>query len=157
MPSTAAIVVRDARPGEGAALSALMLRSKAHWGYDDAFMDACRTVLVIPEAQIAAGEVLVAERDGDVVGVAAITDAPPEMELDVCFVDPVAIGHGVGRMLVDAAKRRARDAGAHRMRVQSDPNAEQFYVALGAVRVGEAASEIDARRLLPVLRFDLTA
>jgi GNAT superfamily N-acetyltransferase len=151
-----ALQVRPARAGEGAALSDLMLRSKAYWGYDDAFMDACRAVLVIPEAMIDAGEVLVAEHGGAVVGVAAVVDEPPEVELDVCFVDPDAIGTGVGRVLVDAAKAKARAAGATAMRVQSDPNAAQFYARMGAFPIGDMASEIDPDRRLPVLRFDLT-
>jgi GNAT superfamily N-acetyltransferase len=113
-------------------------------------------VLVIPEEMIATGVVLVAERDdGEVVGVAALTDEPPDMELDVCFVDPSAIGAGVGRVLVDAAKTAARDVGAASLRVQSDPNAAGFYAALGAVPAGEVRSDIDRNRVLPVLRFDL--
>jgi GNAT superfamily N-acetyltransferase len=148
--------VRPARAGEGAALSDLMLRSKAYWGYDDAFMAACREVLVVPEAMIAAGEVLVAEHDGAIVGAAAVTDEPPEVELDMCFVDPGAIGTGVGRVLVDAAMAKARALGATAMRVQSDPNAAAFYARLGAGPIGDTASEIDPGRRLPVLRFDLT-
>jgi len=133
-----------------------MLRSKAYWGYDDAFLAKCRQVLVIPETMIAAGEVLVAEHDGTVVGVAAVVDEPPEVELDVCFVDPDAIGAGVGRVLVEAAQDKARAAGATTMRVQSDPNAADFYARLGARLVGASASEIAPDRQLPVLRFDLT-
>jgi GNAT superfamily N-acetyltransferase len=150
------VQVRPARAGEGPALGALMLRSKAYWGYDDAFLAKCREVLVIPEPMIAAGGVFVAEHDGVVVGVAAVVDEPPEVELDVCFVDPDAIGTGVGRVLVAAAKDRARAAGATAMRVHSDPNAAAFYARLGARHVGERASEIDPDRQLPLLRFDLT-
>ena len=153
--SQPAVTIRNAHAGEGVALSALMLRSKAYWGYDDAFLEKCREVLVIPETMIATGDVLVAELEGTIVGVAAVTDEPPEVELDVCFVDPSAIGAGVGRVLVDAAKSLARTTGARTMRVQSDPNAEAFYARLGAVRIGEMPSDIDPNRPLPLLLFDL--
>jgi GNAT superfamily N-acetyltransferase len=152
--------MRPARVDERRALDALMLRSKAHWGYDDAFLAACAPVLVVPAAAIAAGDVLVAQRGSEVVGVVAIATVdgePDEVELDVCFVDPIAIGTGVGRALVDAAFSLARARGAASMRVQSDPHAEAFYAGLGGVRVGEAASDVDRDRLLPVLRFDLTS
>ena len=33
--------IRAAAPGEGPALTALALRSKAHWGYDEGFLAAC--------------------------------------------------------------------------------------------------------------------
>jgi hypothetical protein len=34
--------IRHARPGEAGVLSALAVRSKAHWGYDGAFLDSVR-------------------------------------------------------------------------------------------------------------------
>jgi GNAT superfamily N-acetyltransferase len=156
MPPAGDLAIRGARAGESASLTELMLRSKAYWGYDNAFMAACRDVLFVTEAMIARGEVFVAEHRDVVVGVAAVTDVPPDVELDMCFVDPTAIGTGVGRSLVDAAKARARAAGARTMRVVSDPNAASFYARLGAAPVGEVPSEVDATRPLPMLRFDLT-
>ena len=43
--------LRRALPDEAANLSALALRSKALWGYDAAFMEACRSPLTVdPEA-----------------------------------------------------------------------------------------------------------
>ena len=41
------IQLRDARHDELPGLSELCLRSKAVWGYDDAFMTACRTELTL--------------------------------------------------------------------------------------------------------------
>jgi GNAT superfamily N-acetyltransferase len=157
MTGTRVVDVRRARPDEREALDALMRRSKAHWGYDDAFLEACRSVLVLSAAMITAGDVLVAELDDVVVGVAAVVGERPEVELDVCFVDPPAIGTGVGRALFDAATRLARARGARWMRVESDPNAEPFYARLGGMRIGEVVSDVDPDRRLPVLRFDLGA
>jgi hypothetical protein len=34
--------IRPARPDEATDLSALAMRSKAYWGYDDDFLRACR-------------------------------------------------------------------------------------------------------------------
>jgi len=156
MPPAGDFAIRDARTGESTSLTELMLRSKAYWGYDDAFMAACRDVLFVSEEMIAAGQVFVAEYRDGVVGVAAVVDTPPDVELDACFVDPTAIGTGVGRLLVDTAKARARHAGARTMRVVSDPNAATFYARLGAQPAGEVPSDIAGARPLPLLRFDLT-
>lgn len=42
--------VRSATEDECEALSRLAIRSKSHWGYDDAFLEACRAELtVVPE------------------------------------------------------------------------------------------------------------
>ena len=48
-------MIRPARSGEAKALSDLALRSKAHWGYDAAFMAACRAELTVTPAQAASG------------------------------------------------------------------------------------------------------
>ncbi len=152
--SSAEVVIRDARAGESGALSELMLRSKAHWGYGADLLERWRAGLVVTEEMIAAGEVFVAERGGEVLGVGAVVDEPPDVELDTCFVEPAAIGTGIGRVLVETALARAREAGARTMRVVSDPNAEAFYARLGAVRVGEVPSDVPGRSL-PLLRFDL--
>ncbi len=39
--------VRPARSGEAVSLTALCLRSKAHWGYDAAFMRLCVPSLIV--------------------------------------------------------------------------------------------------------------
>jgi hypothetical protein len=60
--------IRPARAGEADALTALALRSKAHWGYDAAFMEVVRPILTIegePNAEgfyRAIGAVRVGER-----------------------------------------------------------------------------------------------
>src|SRR3546814_14868972 len=44
---------------EGGSLSALALRSKAYWGYDSAFLQACRDELTVSPKAAAAGRVVV--------------------------------------------------------------------------------------------------
>ena len=54
---TSPATLRAARPEEAAAISALALRSKAHWGYDEAFLAACRAELTWTAAQCGSGDV----------------------------------------------------------------------------------------------------
>src|SRR6476620_11923251 len=58
----------------------------------------------LPPAQIANGQVIVAEIDGEIVGFAAVVGG----ELDGLFVEPDLWGLGFGRTLVDAATHEAR-------------------------------------------------
>ncbi|NIQ29145.1 MAG: GNAT family N-acetyltransferase, partial [Acidobacteria bacterium] len=53
------------------------------------------------------------------------------------------------------AVNRARSLGYERLLVQSDPNAEGFYLRLGAERIGEVPSRVQPGRLLPLLLFPL--
>ena len=65
-------VVRAARPAEAAAISALALRSKAHWGYDPAFLEACRDDLTIRPEWCDGVRLVVAEQDGVLLGYARV-------------------------------------------------------------------------------------
>lgn len=147
--------LRPARPGEAAALSALALRSKGHWGYDAAFLEACRAELTLRDDELAARRTLVAELDGAVAGFGTLEGAPPYGELGMLFVDPGAIGRGLGGALLAALVTAARDEGFARLAIDADPYAEAFYLAHGALRVGEVVSGSVPGRVLPQLELEL--
>lgn len=146
---------RRARPEERGPLSALALRSKAHWGYEPGFMEACREALTLAPEAMTGGEVWVHERHGRVVGFFSLAKWNSDSELAHLFVEPAKIGRGVGRTLWTEAVRRAESLGYERMLIQSDPNAEGFYLKLGAERIGEVPSQVQAGRMLPLLLFAL--
>ncbi len=147
--------IRPARTGEAPALSALALRSKAHWGYDAAFIEACRDELTLRDDELAPRRTLVAELDGGVAGFGTLEGDPPYGELGMLFVEPAAIGRGVGGALLAALVDRARSLGFTRLGIDADPHAEAFYLAHGAVRVGEVASGSLPGRVLPQLELDV--
>jgi GNAT superfamily N-acetyltransferase len=148
--------VADGRPDEALALSALALRSKGYWGYDAAFLEACRAELTLTPSQAAAARVVRAS-DGAVRGfhlLAPDPDGDPERgELLMLFVDPSGIGSGIGRALLDDAVRYAALRGWSALRVESDPGAEGFYVGHGARRVGTVPSGSVSGRELPLLEL----
>ena len=151
------IAIRPARPQEADALTALCLRSKAHWGYDAAFMALSKDALTISPALIETGRVLVAEKDGALLGMASLAPLRAGVwDLLHMFVEPGAIGSGAGRALFASIADRARGFGGTMLSIQADPHAEAFYLKLGAVRVGEAPSESVAGRMLPMLDYDLS-
>ncbi|MGW1766438.1 GNAT family N-acetyltransferase [Streptomyces sp. NPDC002073] len=141
--------IRGARPAEAAELTELVLRSKAYWGYDEAFMAACADELRIHASDIEAGGVYVAEDAGGLLGVAALTGRPPEAELELLFVDPAAIGRGVGSRLYGHMVGLARDRGFARMAIAADPHAARFYRQMGARRSGAIPSGSVTGRELP--------
>ena len=147
--------IRPASAGEAAALSALALRSKAHWGYDAAFLDACRAELTLRDDELASRRTLVAEVAGALAGFGTLEGDPPSGELGMLFVEPAAIGRGVGGALLAALIGAAQAEGFTRLAIDADPNAEAFYLAHGAVRVGEVASGSWPGRVLPQLELAL--
>jgi len=94
--------------------------------------------------------VRVAERDGAVVGFAAVD--PEARELEMLFVDPGAIGTGAGGALLRDALAAAREAGLDALLIESDPDAEPFYRSQGAQPAGTRTSWSTGREL-PLLRI----
>jgi len=84
------VVVRAARPAEAGAISALALRSKGHWGYDEGFLAACREELTIRPEWCDGVRLVVAEQAGELLGYARVAGEPPVGELAGLFVDPGA-------------------------------------------------------------------
>jgi GNAT superfamily N-acetyltransferase len=86
----------------------------------------------LPPAQIANGQVIVAQIDQHIVGFAAVVGG----ELDGLFVEPDLWGQGVGRNLVDAATHEARRKGLA-LKVTANPRARIFYESCGFSYEGE--------------------
>jgi GNAT superfamily N-acetyltransferase len=150
------MLVRNAKLGEAASLTALCVRSKTHWGYDAAFMKLSAAALKVSEDDIAAGCVLVAVDDADrMIGMACVLTEGDTADLDALFIDPPAIGSGAGRALFVAAVALARRQGARRMTILADPNAAAFYERMGARYLRHAPSDAIPGRTLPFYEYDL--
>jgi GNAT superfamily N-acetyltransferase len=149
------ILLRDVRPDELSSLSELCLRSKAVWGYDEAFMRACRDELTLRPDELLSSYVRVAERDAIIVGLAQIRLVGDIADLMKLFVEPALMGAGVGRLLFEWATARARDLGAIRMTIEADPGAVPFYKRMGACQTGFVPSGSIAGRMLPYLQLEL--
>jgi GNAT superfamily N-acetyltransferase len=148
--------IRRARPEEAGLLSALGLRSKAHWGYDAEFLAACRVDLTLSADDIASSSVYVCDGvDAPLGYYRLVLQDDGVAELDALFVEPAAMGQGVGRSLWQHAVTTAATLGCSEMVWQSDPQAEGFYLAMGARRAGESESTVMPGRMLPFIRFRL--
>ena len=147
--------LRQARKMELSELSALCMRSKAHWGYDDAFVAACRAELTLGLHDLDENLLRVAEQEGAPVGVAQISLQGGWAEVEKLFVEPAHIGCGVSRTLFEWAAQAARGAGATSTNIESDPAAAPFYRRIGARDAGTAPSTAIAGRELPPLILTL--
>ena len=147
--------IRAAHVEEAAALSELAVRSKAHWGYDAAFIDACREDLTITGDDIGRGSVFVLDADECPIGFYTLHGSGDEAILGDLFVEPDLIGRGHGRLLWAHARETARRMGYTAMIVHSDPHAGGFYLAMGAARLGGVPSTVSPGRVLPLMRVAL--
>jgi len=86
-------------------------------------------------------------RGASMLGFYALSGAGLVREREHLWVLPAYIRRGVGARLVDHAVATLSADGARVLRIASDPNAEGFYLTMGAGRVGEVASTPRGRAL----------
>ncbi len=152
-----ALQFRSARPDEAALLSEIAFAAKQHWGYPPEWMALWRPDLTVTPEYIRSQPVEVAEVEGEVVGFAGLSMLEGHRYLEHLWLRPGQIGRSIGRALFQEAVRLARAAGATGLQTKSDPNAEGFYVKMGAVRTGQEVYQLPGltRRELPLLTYKL--
>jgi GNAT superfamily N-acetyltransferase len=149
------LTLRPARVCEADDLTELCVRSKAVWGYDASFMDACRAELAMTPEKIEASHVQVAELNGKIAGVARLCFADGSAELAALFVEPAVQRSGIGRALFDWAVAECRAHKVSTMAIEADPGAAPFYRRMGARDVGSVPSGSIPGRVLPKLELGL--
>jgi GNAT superfamily N-acetyltransferase len=136
------------------ALSALALRSKAFWPYDEKFIQACAEDLTISETRAAGGFIVVAETENQILGFYGFDQDLRDAEMTHLFVEPSLIGKGLGFQLWSHAVQFAKDKGLEPFKLIADPYAaEKFYLKVGCEQVGEVESSVVPGRKLPLLVF----
>ena len=144
--------IKPAKPEDAAALTTIAFAAKRHWGYPERWMEHWRSVLTISPGFIGSHETYIAVINDQIVGFYAL--GRPETALDLLhlWVSPDWMGQGAGRFLFLHALERTEILCFSELKIESDPNAEAFYLRLGARRVSVNFYEIDQyRRELPVL------
>jgi GNAT superfamily N-acetyltransferase len=126
------IVIRPAVETERSRLEALQWRASLANSGDRDSLRANPDAIALPVEQITDGDVFVAQRDGVIVGFAAVLARPDgNVELDALFVEPTLWKRGVGRLLVEHCADVARERASRILHVVGNPHAEGFYVACG--------------------------
>jgi len=149
------LAIRPPTIDDLAGLSDLCLRSKAVWGYDEKFMEACRGELSFGLRDLELTPIAVAEHDGRLIGVAQLKVVDDEADLLKLFVEPSVLRSGAGKALLAWATDVAKKLGAKRLSIEADPDAAPFYRRMGAYDVGQAPSGSVPGRMLPKLAMNL--
>ncbi len=151
------VTIRPARPAEADALTALSMAGKRYWGYPEPWLEAWRELLTITPEYVAAKVLFCAEDEaGRVVGFSALERTGGRWWLESLFLAPAWIGCGLGRRLFEHAAQAAQWLGATELLLEADPNAEGFYLRLGAQRIGQRVSHLTGtERVVPLLRYTL--
>ena len=149
------LTIRAPTIDELSGLSDLCFRSKAVWGYDEEFMEACRGELSFEPRDLALTPIAVAEHNGKSIGVAQVKVVDGRADLLKLFVEPTALRSGIGKALLVWVTDVAKKLGATQLTIEADPDAAPFYRRMGAYDVGEAPSGSVPGRMLPKLAMNL--
>lgn len=144
--------VRPAAESEAELLTEIAHRAKRHWGYTDDLIELWRADLSLDAEFIGSYPVFCVESEEGVDGFYALSGKGRVFELEHMWVDPKAMGRGVGRALFEHALAAVSSSGGEVLRIASDPNAEGFYTKLGARRIGEVEATPPGRKL-PLLEW----
>jgi GNAT superfamily N-acetyltransferase len=149
-------IITRARPEEAATLTAIAHAAKRHWGYPEAWIARWTDTLTLTPGYVEAHPTFVARVGEESVGFHALVLQEGEAQIDHLWVLPAAMGRGIGRALFEQAQACARQHGARRLWVESDPHAGDFYRHLGLTVFGQHPAPMDGQpRFLPLLEKNL--
>ncbi len=152
-----AVEFRRAEAEDAARLTGIAFAGKAHWGYPAEWLELWRHDLVVTPHYIRTEPVSVAECDGAIAGFTGLSTGGQGRQIEHLWLQPDWIGCGLGRRLFDEAVRLAREERVVELFVNSDPNAEGFYLKMGADRIGQEVYALPGgiRREVPRLVYRL--
>ena len=139
---------------DAAALTAIAVAAKKHWGYSNEQIEKWKEDLTISEEDIKEDFVFHLEKEDKIVGFYSLSKEGESFEIEHLWILPEYIGQGLGKILFEHTRETAMQNGARCIRVESDPNAEGFYLKMGMQRIGEKESSIPGR-MLPILEITL--
>ena len=146
--------IRPARPKEADKLTDIALAAKRHWGYPEEWMALWLSELECTPEFVSKDHVCCAEVNGDLAGFYSVIEDNGIWSVEDFWVHPTHMGCGIGRRLFLHAVDFVAESGGKTLRVVSDPNAESFYVKMGARRIGYVSSKPEGRQL-PLLEVTI--
>ena len=145
-----------AKPQDADVLTEIAFAAKRHWGYPERWIQSWQDILTMRPEFITENATYVATENDRTVGFYLLTTESDGLHLDHLWIDPHAMGRGIGRALFEHALEQTKQLGHRTLKIESDPNAEGFYTRMGARRVGATVTSIEnQRRELPLLLYDL--
>jgi hypothetical protein len=148
------LVLAPASASDAPLLTHLIRSGKAHWGYPPEWLHAWEDELAISPEQIQAWHVRTATCQGQLVGFYALAHHDGDWWLEHLWLVVGRIGQGFGGELFRHAAAAAAGLGAVRLRIEADPNAEAFYLHMGAKRDGERVRDwAGTTRVVPRLVY----
>ena len=135
-------------------LSEITKKSKAFWGYSKEQILEWNDNLTISKNYIESNYAFKLLDENTVIGYYSYILEKSSVKLDNLFVLPEYIGKGFGKYLVNDFLTRMRNQKIKKIILDSDPNAEEFYLKIGFKKIGEFETSIK-NRFMPIMEMNL--
>lgn len=143
-----------ARSKDASTLTGIAFAAKRSWGYPESWIEDWADVLTVTPGFMRRNPTYVATMDGRAAGFYSLARRKHRVMLEHLWVWPAAMGLGIGRCLFEHAVASVRSMKVACLEIESDPNAEVFYLRMGARRSGLRCGFVEGvKRELPVLEF----
>jgi GNAT superfamily N-acetyltransferase len=150
------ISILRAAPDQAVILTTITIAAKRHWNYPEKWIQIWLPQLTITPEYILENETWVAVQNEKCVGYYSLKQDGESLWLDNLWVLPEFIGQGIGQGLFRHALERSRVLDATALKIEADPNAQNFYEKMGAWKIGECHTEVDGHpRVLPIMEIKL--
>jgi GNAT superfamily N-acetyltransferase len=148
--------ILQATPDQAGILTSITIASKRDWNYPEKWIQIWLPLLTITPEYILANETWIAVKSEKSVANYSLKQDGESLWLDNLWVLPEFMGQGIGKGLFHHALERSRVLGATILKIEADPNAQNFYEKMGARKIGERHTEVDGHpRVLPVMEIKL--
>lgn len=132
-------------------LTSLTLRSKSYWNYTANQIASWKEELTVSKKYIEDNEVFKLASNHKIIGFYAYNHInSKEVKLNFLFVDPMFIGKGFGKLLMEHFLLQVSKLNFESVTLDADPNAQKFYEQFNFEVVGQLKSSIK-NRFLPVM------
>jgi len=136
-------------------LTVITKKSKAYWGYSEEQILKWNNNLTVTKEYIETNFTFKLVIDNKIIGYYSyFVKEKKIVKLDNLFVLPEYIGKGFGKYLVDDFLIRMKTEKFEKIILDSEPNAEKFYLKFGFKKIGEFETSIK-NRFMPILEMNL--
>ncbi|WP_346935612.1 GNAT family N-acetyltransferase [Clostridium sp.] len=149
------INIRRAKVGEASILTNIAINSEAYWGYDEEYMESFKNTYGVSENYISNYPTFLIEDNQIIVGFYSILMNVGETELEYFFINPNYIGKGYGKLLWNHVIENAKNLNIKQLEIVTSPEAIDFYIKMGAVKIGEVESLVKVGRKIPRLIYNV--
>ena len=147
--------IKKANLNDNEILTVITKKSKAHWGYSEEQILKWNKNLTISKEYIESNSVFTLVNNEKTIGYYSyIVKEEKNVLLDNLFILPEYIGKGFGKYLMNDFLNRMKDEKFEKITLDSEPNAEDFYLKIGFKKIGEFETSIK-NRFMPIMEMRL--